>query len=164
MNGKYFPRYNLLLIEGKSIFINAFECFLEKIYILNLYQKQDNVITISPSAEIFNLLYGCFVSSVEELAIKTKNFVKNTNKYCSTVIYFNLQHIDSNLEIFNYLDKNSIYKTINKFIKNCKKKKINFFIDKINSSINFTSSGIVTETHINSKLKDTLNIISFNLH
>lgn len=163
MCGKYFPRYSILLIDGKNIFTGAFECFLEKIYNLSLFKKTDNDLSIPSTEETSSIMMMCLDYSLAE-AIKLSNkYIKDNKIFCNTVVYFNLDYLESNLEIFNYTDKATIFKLINKFIKLSKKKKINFYADKIQSFILFKEENITIEYVITAKIKETLNIINFNL-
>jgi hypothetical protein len=163
MNGKYFPRYNILLIDGKNIFTNAFGCFLEKIYELRLFDQKEDTITITSSKEIDELLLLCLEAYTTSSFKQARHYIKQNKLYCNIVIYFNLKYLDNNLEIFNYINFATISKITNKFIKSCKSKKINFYLDKIQSSISFADSSITVEESPTSKIKETLNIINFNL-
>lgn len=163
MQGKYFPRYNILLIKGENIFTDAFDCFLEKIYHLSLFLKEQNKVVICLTAETSDILLQCLNHSLENNINKCFLFKKEHKIFCNTVIYFNLKNIESNLEIFNYLERDIIYKIIKKFIKTSKKKKINFFADVICKTLTFASNTIEIEEEPSARLKETLNIINFNL-
>lgn len=163
MNGKYFPRYNILLIDGKDIFAAAFECFLERIYSLSLYLKKDNDISIPSTEETKNILILCLNLAIDTAIKQARKYIKDSKVFCNIVVYFNLNYLESNLEIFNYTNKESVFKIVNNFIKHCKKRKINFFIDKIQNSIEFALAKIDIDNNPSAKIKETLNIINFNL-
>ncbi len=163
MSGIYFPKYSILLIDGKQIFANAFTCFLENIYQLSLYTKTQNNITIPEIKETKDLLLSCLINEKNSFLKIGQNFIKENNIYCNTVVCFNLSYLEDNLEIFNYLDKDAIYKIVKKFIKQCKKVKLNFFINNSSFLFKFKENQIYTEVTISAKLQETINIISFNL-
>ena len=163
MGGIYFPKYNILLLDGKQVFDNAFICFLESVYQLSLYTKTQTDIIIPQIKETEDLLFSCLINERETHFKLGSSFIKDNKIYCNIVVCFNLAYLESNLEIFNYLNKDAIYKVVKKFIKQCKKKKINFFVNNAASEFVFKHSHIYTETTIPAKLKETLSIISFNL-
>ena len=102
MQGKYFPRYNILLIKGKNIFTDAFDCFIEKIYQLSLFLKEQDKIVINITAETSDMLLQCLNHSLENNINECYLFKKEHKIYCNTVIYFNLKYLESNaFIIFN---------------------------------------------------------------
>lgn len=161
MGGVYFPKYNLLLLNGKNIFINAYECFLEKAYTLQLYKYNNDNISIECTPEVVELLTSCLSASVGAAQKEAHNFINKNKIYCKVVVCFSLTFLQNNLEIFTYLSKDAVYKCTNKFIKS---KKQYFFIDNNLKSIVYqTNLEIFTDNTPTSRLKDILNIINFNL-
>ena len=164
MGGVYFPKYNLLLLNGKNIFINAYECFLEKAYILQLYKVDSNNVSLDCTPQVIELLISCLQTSVQQSHETAQLYIRNNKIYCNIVTCFSLTFLQNNLEIFKYLSKDTVFKYTNKFIKSKKNKKYYFFIDNnLKSTVYQTESDIVTESTPTSKLKDVLNIINFNL-
>lgn len=163
MKGNYFPSHNLLLLDGYQLFNESFACFLEQVYVLSLYNKIDDKVIIKSNLKIKTLLNSCLRDTINLKFCTAKKFVKDSNIYCNIAIYFNLKYINNNCEIFNYLNQNTIYKEINKNIKLFAKKKLYFFLDKENNYIQFNTDNICTCNIVTGKIKETLNIINFNL-
>lgn len=93
--GKYFPRFNLLLLDGSQLFGNAFSCFLEKIYNLKLFcTDTENNVSISLCQEAKTLLETCLESSSREIFAAAKDYISLHKIYCNTVIYFNLKYLE----------------------------------------------------------------------
>ena len=163
VKGKYFPRYNLLLIDGKDVFCKAFRCFLERVHDLSLFEQEEGNITISTTSEIKTLISLCLKDALHSSVHEANIFIKQQKIFCNIIIYYNLKYIEDNLEIFNYIKKEFIYTQINKFVKSAKSKKINFYLDKITNAIKFENSFIETQNTTSASVRETLNIINFNL-
>lgn len=162
MKSNLYPKYNILLIDGSTFFDEAFTCFLDHIYSLNLHTTNlDQEIYITPSADVIDILHSCLLHIHTDIK-ESKKFINTHKIYCNIVLYFNLQDLEQTQEIFKYFNKTFIFKHINVFLKSLNKKKINYYICKNNEKINFTSnfSTIITTT---GKIQETLNIINFNL-
>jgi len=159
----YYTKYNLILIDGNQYFREAFQCFLSLVYNLSIFKKDEhNNITIPTTEESVQLLTGCLNNYLNIYITECKKFIKQKKIYCNTVLYFSLNTIEKNQEIFNYIDKQYILKYINKYINNLKKKKINFYIHKLNETINF-SENFQEILNVSGKTVEILNIINFKL-
>lgn len=162
MKSNLYPKFNILLLDGRDIFSTSFVCFLDTVYQLSSFVKQeDGQVSIPMSADTKDILYTCILTIEKDIKL-LKATLKDKNIYCNIIIYFNLQDLEQSQEIFNYIDKKFVHTQIKRALKTLIKKKINYYIYNASEKINFTEEiKIINEPA--GKIKEVLNIINFKL-
>ena len=62
MGGLYYPKNNLLLIDGTPIIQQSFLLFLDKIYILDIYKKENSNVFIPINSNSKKILIDSFIN------------------------------------------------------------------------------------------------------
>ena len=162
MKSNYYPKFNILLVDGKEVFNTIFTCFLDIMYQLSSF-KEDSVgnVHIPACDETKEILYKCLLTAEEHIK-PIKHHIKQNKLYCNIIIYFNLQDLEQTQEIFKYIDKSVVFTQINKALKIFKRKKIQYYIYNLTEKINFTEN-YKTINIPTGKAQEVLNIINFKL-
>jgi hypothetical protein len=146
INQIYYPKFNLILINGNDIFIDAFICFLDTIYISSS----------SNTKETKNILNGCLYRYFLNAQHTTS---QACNNYNNIIFYFNLSLDNVNIEIFKYINRDKFINLIKQFI--LKNKNIfNFY--KSNKIIQFNNN-LKPKVRITGEEQEILNTINKKL-
>lgn len=161
MCGIYYPKNNLLLIDGTKILQQSLLNFLDKIYILKLYEEIDNSILIPVNKVSKKLLLNNFTEQFLYFLNKASLYIKQENIYCNICICFCTNFLDLPHEIYNYIDKHVVTGQYNSF---CKKlqKKYNIYTCS-NVKIFHFKDEITTNTSTKGKIHEILNTINFKI-
>lgn len=162
MKSNYYPKFNLLLVDGREIFNTAFTCFLDIMYQLSSFKKNDDGdMYLHACDNTKKILSTCLLSTEEYIKI-IKLHMKQNKLFCNIILYFNLQDLEQTQEIFKYIDKSVVFAQINKVLKTFKRKKVQYYIYNLAEKINFTENYKVINTPAG-KVQEVLNIINFKL-
>ena len=142
----YYPKYNIILINGNDIFIDAFICFLDKIYITSSSSIKETKIILN------NCLYSYFLNVLNNTSLSCK-------QYKNIVFYYNLNIQDVNIEIFKYICKEKFIHIIKQFIL---KNKNMFLFYRSNKNINFNIN-LIPKIKITGEEQEILNAINKKL-
>jgi hypothetical protein len=142
----YYPKYNIVLINSNDIFINAFVCFLDNIYVTSPANIKETKILLN------NCLYTYFLNILQ-------NTSSSYSQYNNIVFYYNLNLQYVNIEIFKYICKDKFINIIKQFI--TKNKNI-FLFFKNNKNLNFNNS-LIPKVKITGEEQEILNAINKKL-
>lgn len=153
MSSTYYPKYNLVLINGNKCFSDSFICFLNTIHTL-----QENI----QNKHTKNLILSCFNLVIKDCFEKHKIIINKQNIFCKIVFCFSLSTFSINSDIFNYFN----FKQLEFYIKLClsklKKEKILYTILQEKHIQTISSDLFYVELNPSSNIKEILNIINFN--
>lgn len=155
MNSSYYPKYNIVLINGNECISKSFICFLNTIYSL-----QENVKTaVTKNKELF---LSCFNLVINENISEHTKLIDKQNIFCKLIFCFSLSGFSINSDIFNYINQKQLKFYIKLCLARLKKEKILYtlvqdrYIQSIGNNF-FTINNAPV-----SSIVEILNIINFN--
>lgn len=161
MYANYYPKYNIILINGNACIEHAFLCFLDSIYEFKLVDLSTDKIVADYSS--FDILNTCLSDSFNFFIKQYKQIIKQKKIYCQVVFCFNINKLLATPLLFNYIDKQKSLKIINKYLKTTlRKEKMNGYILPPTAQINFIEK-FIEILQPSGEVQEVLSIISSNL-
>ena len=161
MGGLYYPKNNLLLIDGTPIIQQSFLLFLDKIYILDIYKKENSNVFIPIDSNSKKILIDSFINQFLITINSFLLYIKREDIYCNMCVCFSSSFLEEPHEIYNYIDKTIVINQFNIFIKKIQKK-YNLYIDDSLKIFKFTDK-ITTDVAVKGKIHEILNTINFKI-
>lgn len=121
MYANYYPKHNLLLVDGNVSIEDAFLCFVDNIYKLQIIDTAADKIKVDRAA--LDILSICLLDSFNTSTKHYKNIIRQNKIYCKIVFCFNFDKLSKNVDLFRYIEQQTIFKQINSLTKRIFKRK-----------------------------------------